>query len=64
MWSLTLRKNIDGCENRVLRRISRHTSKWWEAGEKYVMRSFITCTLHQILCDQIKEDEMGGAHNI
>jgi len=26
------------------------------------MRSFITCTLHQVLqVDQIKEDEMGGS---
>jgi hypothetical protein len=31
--------------------------KWQEAGEDCIMRSFITCTLHQI---QVKEDEMDG----
>jgi hypothetical protein len=37
-------------ENRVLRRILdlRHR-KWREAGEDYIMRSFITCTLLEIL---------------
>jgi hypothetical protein len=37
------------CENRVLRRIFERKRKWWEAGEDYIMRSFITCTLHHIL---------------
>jgi hypothetical protein len=34
--------------NRVLRRIFRdlRERKWGEAGEDYIMRSFITCTLH------------------
>jgi hypothetical protein len=37
-------------ENRVLRRIFGPTwEKWWEAREDYIMRSFITCALHQIL---------------
>jgi hypothetical protein len=34
--------------------------KWWETGEDCIMRSFKTCTLHQILLgydDGIKEDE-------
>jgi hypothetical protein len=36
--------------------------KWRETGEDYIMRSFITCTLQQILLGyQINEDEMGGA---
>jgi hypothetical protein len=30
--------------------------KWREAGEDCIMRSFVTCKLHQI-----KEDEIGGA---
>jgi len=33
--------------------------KWQEAGEDCIMRSFMTCTLHQ--GDQIKDDEMDGA---
>jgi hypothetical protein len=35
-------------ENRVLRRIFR-PEKRREVGEDWVMRSFITCTLHKIL---------------
>jgi hypothetical protein len=36
--------------------------KWWEAGEDCIMRSFITCTLHQtVLRDYINENEIGGA---
>jgi hypothetical protein len=35
-------------ENRVLRRIF-GPKKEEVAGEDYIMRSFITCTLHQIL---------------
>jgi hypothetical protein len=31
--------------------------KWQEAGENYIMRSFITCT------PQIKEDDVGGARS-
>jgi hypothetical protein len=23
--------------------------KWWETGDDFIMRSFITCTLHNIL---------------
>jgi len=34
---------------------------YWEAGEDCIMRSFITCKLHIILGDQIKEDEIGRA---
>jgi hypothetical protein len=34
------------------------------AGEDCIMRSFITCTLHQILIGcQVKVDEMGGAYS-
>jgi hypothetical protein len=37
-------------ENRVLRRIFGHRrGKWREAGEDCIMRSFIICTLHQLL---------------
>jgi hypothetical protein len=37
-------------ETRVLRRIlDLHGRKQLEAGEDYIMRSFITCMLHQIL---------------
>jgi len=51
-WSLTLREEhrVRVFENRVpgeylgLRR-----RKWWEAREDYIMRHFITCTLHQTL---------------
>jgi hypothetical protein len=36
--------------NRILRRIfGLKRKKWWEAGEDFIMRSFITCTLHPIL---------------
>jgi hypothetical protein len=36
-------------ENRVLRRIfGNRGRKWRKAGEDFIMRSFITCTLHQI----------------
>jgi hypothetical protein len=38
---------LKASENRVLRRI--FGPKWKEAGEDCIMRSFITCTLHQIL---------------
>jgi hypothetical protein len=36
-------------ENMVLRRIFGPKRKWQEAGEDYIMRSFVTWTLHQIL---------------
>jgi hypothetical protein len=37
-------------ENRVQRRISDlRERKWRKAGEDCIMRSFITCTIHQIL---------------
>jgi hypothetical protein len=36
-------------ENRVLRRIYGPKTKWWNAGENCIMRSFTTYTLHQIL---------------
>jgi hypothetical protein len=36
-------------ENRVLRRIFvLRGRKWREIGDDYIMRSFITCTLHEI----------------
>jgi hypothetical protein len=43
--------------------LDRRGRKWWEAGEDYIIRSFITCTLHHIIVrgDEIKADEMGGA---
>jgi hypothetical protein len=36
-------------ENRVLRGIFGPKMKWKETGEDYIMRSFITCTLHKML---------------
>jgi hypothetical protein len=37
-------------ENRVLREyLDIRGRKWQEAGEDYIMRSFTTCMLHQIL---------------
>jgi len=42
-------------ENRVLRTIfepKRKEWKWWEATDDCIMRSFVTCTLHQILLDR------------
>jgi hypothetical protein len=37
-------------ENRELNRMfAPKRRKWQETGEDYVMRSFITCKLHQIL---------------
>jgi len=33
--------------------------KWQEAGEDFIMRSFITCTLHKVLSgDQTKVDAL------
>jgi hypothetical protein len=63
-WFLTLGKEhrVRVFENRALRRIfGPRGRKWREAGEDCVMRSFITCTHHQILSGcQIQENEMGG----
>jgi hypothetical protein len=49
--SLSLREyhRLRVFENRVLRRIFECKRKWREAGEVCIIRSFITCTLHQIL---------------
>jgi hypothetical protein len=39
-------------ENRVLRRkLDLRGKKWQEAGKYCIMRSSITCTLHQILLE-------------
>jgi len=47
-------------ENRVLRRIFGHKKEEvWEPEEDCIMRSFNSCTPHQIL-DQIMDDKMGG----
>jgi hypothetical protein len=37
---------------------------WWESGEDWIMRNFVTCTVHQRLdsYNQNKECEMGGSH--
>jgi hypothetical protein len=50
-WSFTLREehSLRVYGNRVLRRIYGTKRKWWEAGEDYIMRSFVTCMLHQIV---------------
>jgi hypothetical protein len=43
-------RTLSVSENRVLRRIfGPKGRKWQEAGEHCIMRSFITCTLRQIL---------------
>jgi hypothetical protein len=50
-WFLTLREEqrLRVFENRLLRRIfGPKREKWQEAEEDYKMRSFITCTLHQM----------------
>jgi hypothetical protein len=47
-------------QNRVLRRKFSPKRKWREAGEHYIMRSFVTCTLKCELNGQVKEDKMGG----
>jgi hypothetical protein len=44
-------------ENRVLGEyLDLRGMKLQEGEENCIMRSSIICTLHQILCDQIKED--------
>jgi len=51
-WSITLREEhrLGVFGNRALKGIFRPKKrKWQEAGEDCIMRSFITCTLHQIL---------------
>jgi hypothetical protein len=50
-------------ENGVLRTVfGRKREEVMQAGEDYIMRNFITCTLHQILLGcQVKEDEVGGS---
>jgi hypothetical protein len=49
----------------VLRRIfGPKRGKWREAGEDCLMRSFITCKLHQILLGyKINEDKVGEPYN-
>jgi hypothetical protein len=34
--------------------------KWWDTGEDYIMRSFITCTLHQVLLRWSYQGERDG----
>jgi hypothetical protein len=61
--SLTLREEHRVC---LLRTGSRGEyldlrEKWQEAGEDGIMKSFIVCTLHQILkAEQIKDNQIGG----
>jgi hypothetical protein len=53
-WSLTLRKGhrLRVSENSALREIFRKRGrKWRETREECIMRSFITCTLHQLLLE-------------
>jgi hypothetical protein len=38
--------------------------KWQKAGEDCIMRSFITCRLHQIIIRVVKEDEIRGIREI
>jgi hypothetical protein len=48
-WFLTLREQhrLRKFGKRVLRRIFWPRRKWLEAGEDCIMRSFVTCMLHQ-----------------
>jgi hypothetical protein len=54
-WYLLSReeRRLRMSENRVLRRIFGpkwgEGRSWWEAGEGCIMRSFMICTVHQIL---------------
>jgi hypothetical protein len=51
-WSLTLREEyrLTVFDYRVLRRtIGPRREKRWEAGKECILRSFVTCKLHQIL---------------
>jgi hypothetical protein len=50
-WSLTLREGhrLGVFENRVMRICGPKREEVAEDGQDYIMRSFITCTLHQIL---------------
>ena len=49
---------MDGCG----RYLEQRGGIQYEAGENYIIRSFMICTPHQIfLGGQIKEDWMGGA---
>jgi hypothetical protein len=60
-WSLTLREEhkLRMFENRVLGKIL--GPKREMSGEDCITRSFMICTLHQILYrNQIKKNEMGG----
>jgi hypothetical protein len=52
-WSLTLReeRRLRVFENRVLRKIFRSKRDGVTGGgENYIMRSFMTCTAHPLLC--------------
>jgi hypothetical protein len=50
-WSLTLREQqrLTVSENKLLRIFGTKREEQGEDGEDYTMRSFITCTHHQIL---------------
>jgi len=45
---VSIEEGLRVLEYRVLRRIFGPKRLWCEAGEDCIMRSFITCTLHQI----------------
>jgi len=47
----------------VLRKILRGR-KWWKAGESYIMRNFVTCTLHHIFFLMIKSRRMRWAGHV
>jgi hypothetical protein len=47
-------------ENRVLRGIFGTKRKWRETGEDFIMRSFITCTLHEMLLWQSNQGVWDG----
>jgi hypothetical protein len=55
-------RRVRGDRNKISN-MAREGSETDETGENFIMRSFITCTPHQILLglSSQKEDEMGGA---
>jgi hypothetical protein len=51
-------------ENRVQRRIFEEGRKWREGGEDHIMRSFVTCTLHQNIIRAFKSRRMRWAGHV
>jgi hypothetical protein len=61
--SLTLREKhiLKVSENRALRRIfGTKREEWQEGGEDCIMRSLVTCTLHQMLLGGSNQGVLAG----